>query len=73
MNVVIARYTGMKGIYDGTCLFTEIITKVERIQGNNFLLLNITGATTRTRNPNRNNMGGNSGEFHVDSTTRRIR
>jgi hypothetical protein len=69
-SVVMNRYIGKNGIKDGTCLFAEIITNIERMLGNNLLLLNITGATTSTKNPIRSIIGGNSGEFHVESTPR---
>ena len=68
-----AKYAGRKGIYEGTCLFAEIMTKVERMHGNNLLLLNRTGATVSNKKANLKIIGGNSWEFHVDKTPRRIK
>ena len=65
--VVIARYIGRNGIYDGTCLLADIITKVDSMHGNNFACLKATGRTARIRNTNLNIIGGNSVEFQVDN------
>ena len=65
--VVITRYSGKNGIYDGTNLFADIITNVERIHGKKTDLLKMAGATESTRNINLRLIGGSSGEFHVDN------